>query len=130
MGSGFSSSEYLSKIEVDLPDLKTYSDNKVESYPFTTPDGKQFWLVDTPGLDDTVRDDSDILEDLANWLDASYRTGTKFHGLLYLHRIVDNRETSTGLKNLRMFKCICGLENSSPVALGTTSWDKNECQHR
>ena len=45
-------------------------------------------------------------------------------GLLYFHRISDNRMAGTPLKNLRMFEELCGRNAFQNVILTTTMWDE------
>jgi len=45
-------------------------------------------------------------------------------GLLYFHRISDNRMAGTPLKNLRMFEELCGKNAFKNVILTTTMWDE------
>jgi len=45
-------------------------------------------------------------------------------GLLYFHRISDNRMAGTPLRNLNMFKDLCGRDNFKNVVLVTTMWDE------
>ena len=45
-------------------------------------------------------------------------------GLLYFHRISDNRMAGTPLKNLRMFEKLCGKNAFHNVVLTTTMWDE------
>ncbi|KAK4155079.1 P-loop containing nucleoside triphosphate hydrolase protein [Chaetomidium leptoderma] len=80
------------------------------------------YLIDTPGFDDTHRSDTDILRELANWLNSAYKSKIKLSGIIYLHRIVDNRMSGSAMKNLRMFKRLCGEEALSCVVLATTMW--------
>ena len=47
-------------------------------------------------------------------------------GLLYFHRISDNRMAGTPLKNLRMFEELCGKNAFHNVILTTTMWDDVE----
>ncbi|KAF2670964.1 P-loop containing nucleoside triphosphate hydrolase protein [Microthyrium microscopicum] len=83
----------------------------------------QFSLVDTPGFNDTYISDTDILKELASWLLESYQGGTKLNGIIYLHRISDTRMEGSSLRNLRMFRKLCGDEFMKNVVLGTTFWD-------
>lgn len=79
----------------------------VESYYFKH--GNHFvQLIDTPGFDDTHKSDADILQKLSVWLAASYSARTKLTGIIYLHRVSDNRMQGTALMNLGMFKKLCG----------------------
>lgn len=86
-------------------------------------EGKHFSIVDTPGFNDTHRSDSEILKDLAEWLDSFYRDGRKISGILYLHSIAAPKMAGSALRNLRMFRKLCGEEFMKNVILGTTFWD-------
>ena len=52
---------------------------------------------------------------------TSYRREIRLTGLLYFHRISDNRMAGTPLKNLRMFENLCG-EDFKGIILTTTMW--------
>lgn len=92
-------------------------------YSFTL-DGKKVHLIDTPGFDDTSRTDTEVLTTLAVWLSASYQHNFKLDSILYLQRITDLRMSGSSLKNLRIFKDICGSGSLSSVVLVTTMWDR------
>jgi hypothetical protein len=79
--------------------------------------------VDTPGFDDTRKTDTDILSDIADWLNCAYSNQIKLTGIIYLHRIQDVRITGSALTNLRMFKKLCGDNGLGSVVLATTMWD-------
>jgi len=81
-------------------------------------------FVDTPGFDDTHKTDIEILEMIAEWLKKTYERDITLAGILYLHRISDNRMAGTPLKNLRMFKKLCGDNALKNVILTTTMWDE------
>ncbi|KAF9449508.1 hypothetical protein P691DRAFT_703046 [Macrolepiota fuliginosa MF-IS2] len=81
-------------------------------------------FVDTPGFDDTYKSDAQILGEIADWLRETYAAGVKLSGILYLHRITDNRMTNTLLRNLDMFQNLCGSSALSNVILVTTNWDQ------
>ncbi|KAL6401444.1 uncharacterized protein AUP68_15314 [Ilyonectria robusta] len=84
------------------------------------------YLVDTPGFDDTDRKDSDILKEIASWLTKTYQQNIRLRGLLYLHRISDNRMGGCARKNLAMFKKLCGPDGLGNVLFVTTFWEKVE----
>jgi len=86
---------------------------------------RKCFLVDTPGFDDTTRSDTDILREVADWLNRSYQAKIKLAGIIYLHRIGDTRMTGAAMKNLRMFKKLCGDGGLSCVVLSTTMWSKS-----
>jgi hypothetical protein len=106
-------------------DSRCSATNAVQAYPFTA-NGIHFTLIDTPGFDDTDLDDEEVFTSLAEWLEKSYRKGQRLSGMLYLHRIIDNREKGSDMRNLRMFKKLCGEENFGNVILGITWWDKED----
>lgn len=82
------------------------------------------YLVDTPGFDDTDRSDTEVLREIASWLTASYSNSIKLHGIIYLHRITDPRMQGSGMRNLHMFKRLCGDQNLSNVVMATCQWER------
>ncbi|KAJ3513211.1 hypothetical protein NLJ89_g3075 [Agrocybe chaxingu] len=80
-------------------------------------------LVDTPGFDDTNLSDLDILRKIADWLRKTYENDIKLSGLIYLHRISDNRMGGTPLRLLETFQKLCGTDVLRHVVLVTTMWD-------
>jgi len=52
----------------------------------------------------------------------SYKQKVMLSSLLYFHRISDNRVAGTPLRNLNMFKELCGRDYFKSVALVTTMW--------
>jgi len=88
-----------------------------------TIDNSTIYLIDTPGFDDTNRTDTDILREIASWLERSYEADIKLAGIIYLHRIQDNRVGGSGVKNIHMFRELCGTNGLSSVVLATTMWD-------
>ena len=85
--------------------------------------GQVIYLVDTPGFNDTVRSDTDVLRDIAAWLEMAFTRKIQLTGIIYLHRIVDNRMTGASMRNLRLFKALCGVNALASVVLATTMWD-------
>ncbi|KAL0948456.1 hypothetical protein HGRIS_011029 [Hohenbuehelia grisea] len=81
-------------------------------------------FVDTPGFDDTRRTDVEVLTSITNWLAETYGQGITLSGLLFFHRISDNRFAGTPLRNLEMFKKLCGSSALRNVVLLTTMWDE------
>ncbi|KAJ3558065.1 hypothetical protein NP233_g11585 [Leucocoprinus birnbaumii] len=80
-------------------------------------------FIDTPGFDDTYKDNTQILEQIANWLIKSYRSGIKVSGVLYLHPITTNRMAHSSVRTLDIFQKICGNAAFSNIGLVTTCWD-------
>jgi rubrerythrin len=96
--------------------------SKVEIVPCIMPNGKKIFLIDTPGFDDTYRSDTDILREIADWLAQAYQFRVRLTGIIYLHRIIDVRIGGSGMKNLRMFRKLCGEGGLGSVVLATTMW--------
>lgn len=86
------------------------------------PSCQRFFLVDTPGFDDSFRSDADILRQLSEYLAAAWSRKMQLTGLLYLHRIMDVRFGGAAGRNLRMFRKLCGDDNLASVVLATTFW--------
>ncbi|ORY17907.1 hypothetical protein BCR34DRAFT_621585 [Clohesyomyces aquaticus] len=86
--------------------------------------GRTFILLDTPGFDDTHRGDVDILSDIAETLSATYKNKLKISGIVYLHRIKDERMTNAIMRNLSMFRKLCGDDAFKNVTLATSFWDE------
>jgi hypothetical protein len=81
-------------------------------------------LVDTPGFNNTHKGDADILQEIVDWLNQAYNKEIKLTGIVYLHRIFDNRMTGLGMKHWRMFRKLCGDHGLGSVVLATTQWSK------
>jgi hypothetical protein len=47
-------------------------------------------------------------------------------GVIYLHKVSDNRFSGSSKRNLRTFKAICGDGYSPRICLATTCWAKKE----
>lgn len=80
--------------------------------------------MDTPGFDDTNVSDTEILTRIADWMKDTYDEGSLLSGIIYLHRISDPRMDGASMKNLRMFRKLCGPNNLRNVILATTMWEK------
>ena len=101
-------------------------------------------LVDTPGFEHSDITDVDILKIIAAWLKTTYvllvnpqhllltcyfcryEKNILLSGLLYFHRISDNRMAGTPLMHVRMFEKLCGENAFHNVILTTTMWDEVE----
>ncbi|WYZ36266.1 hypothetical protein EsH8_XII_000016 [Colletotrichum jinshuiense] len=83
-------------------------------------------LLDTPGFDDTFFADTEVLREIAARMSKMYEDGKKLAGIIYLHRISDNRMTGSALRNLRMFKELCGENAYRHVVLATSMWSKED----
>jgi hypothetical protein len=60
---------------------------------------------------------------------SRYRNGIKLHGVLYLHRISDNRMDGIARRDFGMFKHLVGENNFKNVIIVTTMWDRTPHQY-
>jgi len=79
-------------------------------------------VVDTPGFDDTDRSDEEILGEIVRFLIYQYELGIKLRGIIYLHRITDNRMSGSATRYFEMFQRLVGEKNLAHVVLMTTMW--------
>ncbi|KAG8695725.1 hypothetical protein FRC09_008972 [Ceratobasidium sp. 395] len=97
---------------------------EVDKTNIFTVDGRPVVLVDCPGFDDTHLSDAEILKRIAGFLAFTYSNDTKITGLLYLHRITDNRFGGAGRRNFRMFRKMCGADSLKNVVVVTNMWSQ------
>jgi len=81
-------------------------------------------LVDTPGFDDTTIPEAETLTTIAEFLKRSYLNREVLLGVVYLHRISDNRMGGTALRNFKMFRELCGPTALSNCVIGLSMWDE------
>ncbi|KAF8557839.1 P-loop containing nucleoside triphosphate hydrolase protein [Imleria badia] len=84
-------------------------------------------LVDTPGFDDTNRLDIEISRAIADWLGQNYPLAdgiTRKIAVIYLHRITDNRMSSSAVQSLQMFGLLCADIPPRRTLLVTTMRDQ------
>ena len=87
-------------------------------------DGHKVTLIDTPGFNDTVRSEAEVLNTIANYMDFTYRNNhLKLNGIIYLQSIQDPRMYGSSLRNLKMFKDLCGESPLKNVVLATNRWE-------
>ncbi|OQO07647.1 hypothetical protein B0A48_07344 [Cryoendolithus antarcticus] len=97
----------------------------VEPFEFEL-DGRHVTLIDTPGFNDSSRSEAEVLTEIANYLDFTYRNPPhlKLNGIVYMQSIQDPRMYGSSLRNLKMFKDLCGESPMKSVLLTTNRWDK------
>jgi GTPase SAR1 family protein len=84
----------------------------------------QVAVVDTPGFDDTKRSDADIVGDIVKFLCAQYELGLPLKGIIFMHRITDNKVSGTAQRYLEILRCLCGDNVLTNVILLTTMWSE------
>ncbi|QPC70664.1 hypothetical protein HYE68_001416 [Fusarium pseudograminearum] len=87
-------------------------------------------IVDTPGFDDTERSQAEILAEITDYLAAQHLSGLPLRGILYLHKITENRMTKTSQHYLQLLQDIVGDEALKNVILVTTMWNTLRSEDR
>ncbi|KAF1834618.1 hypothetical protein BDW02DRAFT_497877 [Decorospora gaudefroyi] len=103
-------------------DLKSCTSD-ITGYAFHF-NGYNINLVDTPGFNDTHKSETEVLQDIAQWLKESYEGDTRLNGIIYLHSISNVRMEGSALRNLKMFRQLCGEKPLKNVILATTFWSE------
>ncbi|KAF2258544.1 hypothetical protein CC78DRAFT_426885, partial [Lojkania enalia] len=81
-------------------------------------------VVDTPGFDDDEDSDAEILATITRFLTTQKRLNISLKGIIYLHRITDDRFSSSARRSLDILLNLCGDHALPNVALVTTMWAK------
>ncbi|KAL6302087.1 hypothetical protein BKA93DRAFT_751503 [Sparassis latifolia] len=104
--------------------------SKIVAYRCLHPqDGHPVVFIDTPSFDDTTKSETDILNMLAEWLSKIQKKGMKLAGIIYLHRISDNRgPLGTRHRNVHAFRQLCGDKSMQKVILATTMWETQKAE--
>ncbi|OCK73986.1 hypothetical protein K432DRAFT_250303, partial [Lepidopterella palustris CBS 459.81] len=95
--------------------------SEIQGYTFHF-NGYNINIVDTPGFNDTFKTETQVLQDIADWLKQSYDSETRLNGIIYLHSLVNVRMEGSALRNLKMFRELCGPKPLNNVILATTFW--------
>lgn len=87
--------------------------------------GLDIVLVDTPGLSNTLKDDSEVLRMFTEWSRKLKKRDLVISGILYFHRISDNRIPANPLRALCVFGEPCGGLGAalSKTILTITMWN-------
>lgn len=86
--------------------------------------GREVILLDTPGFDDTYKCDTETLRTILAWLKLSGLKSTLLSGLIYMHRITDDRVTGTMAMNLNVVKELCGEQAAKNIMLTSARWEE------
>ncbi|KXN84740.1 Serine/threonine-protein kinase HT1 [Leucoagaricus sp. SymC.cos] len=111
--------------KVEVNDSLTSSVDAIREIEVRHPTkGHNIRFLDTPGFDPTSQDDVRVLKQIAEWLLKEHQAGIKLSGVLYMHRITDNRVPRSALRTLDVFRNICGIDAFSNIGFVTTHWDE------
>ncbi|KAI6756095.1 hypothetical protein HG530_011831 [Fusarium avenaceum] len=103
-------------------DLKSET-SRMTAYPYEYGD-RRVYLVDAPGFDDSRCMDSEILTEIAFYLSQIHKSNFRLGGILYLHRITDNRVSASAMRSFQIVQSICGPRGAKFARLVTTMWDE------
>ena len=124
VGHGLESSESLFFDPTALCNSNQFQATRdVQDVSFMYNSSLRVHLIDTPGFGDSYLSDTEVLRILASWLSQSFKNGIRLSGIIYMHRISDGRFRGSEMKNLTMFKKLCGESAYPSVALTTSMWD-------
>ncbi|CAE6352818.1 unnamed protein product [Rhizoctonia solani] len=94
----------------------------VQKSPTFQIDGRSVVLLDTPGFDDEEISDVGTLKQIAGYLSSNYGQGQILSGIIYLHRITDNRMGGANARTFNLFRKMCGTETLRNVIIATNMW--------
>jgi septin family protein len=97
--------------------------HEVDAYRCQDEELGTFWLIDTPGFGDTYRSDSEVLGDIANWLNKAYLSEIKLTGIIYVHAIREAWISRKATNSIQYFTRLCGPNALRKVVLVSTFWD-------
>ncbi|KAI5998593.1 hypothetical protein EDD15DRAFT_2240274 [Pisolithus albus] len=129
MGSG--KTNFINKLtgtkeEQEAHQFKSYT-HSIKEFTVNLSRDRQYVFADIPAFDDPSRSDQDTLRTIAEWLGKNrYRANVKLKGIIYTHRITDERMSRSVCKNLEIFSRLCGDKAAGGVRLVTTMWDQVE----
>ncbi|MCJ1321936.1 hypothetical protein MMC15_007281 [Xylographa vitiligo] len=97
-------------------------------------DGHAVRLIDTPGFSDTYLSDTEVLKRIALYLEGMYRAGVKLSGIVYLHKLTNDKMVGSARKNLQMYRKLVGRKGLQNVVLASTKaqlvHDRTEADYR
>lgn len=79
-------------------------------------------LIDSPGFDDDLSADAEVLSSIADYVNLNSRLKQRLAGVLYLHDITKAKVGGAGTRNIRMLEKMIGLEKFSNCTIVTTKW--------
>lgn len=85
---------------------------------------RKILLLDTPGFDDSAKDNFEVLNNIVSQFLAFALNGDEFdtRGVIFLHDISETRFGGSQRKTLGILKDLVGEENMGNVIVGTTMW--------
>ncbi|KAL9608269.1 MAG: hypothetical protein Q9167_006893 [Letrouitia subvulpina] len=85
-------------------------------------------LIDSPGFDDDVVGDVDVLKNIADYVNLTYKLKERLAGVLYLHDITKAKMGGVGKRNIRMLEQMIGVDKFNNCTIVTTKWGATNLQ--
>ena len=85
--------------------------------------GKKVHLIETPGFNDHLKFNFDILNETYYWLCLQYGSNFRLSGIIHLHPIASPRMSVSDSTKLQVLQRALEPSKRSPIALVTTKWD-------
>ncbi|CAE6396760.1 unnamed protein product [Rhizoctonia solani] len=88
--------------------------------------GRQINYFDTPGFDDSCLTSAEQLALIGSFVSGLYEAANQapnIHGILYVHRITDNKMAGSTLRNLRILEKLLGPDAFKNLVFVTNMWD-------
>ena len=98
---------------------------EVQDYQLLHRQGDTLWdihLIDSPGFDDGLLVDTDVLNRIAAYINTTYKLKQTLAGILYLHDITRPKMGAAGQKNLRVLEQMIGVDKWDNCTFVTTKW--------
>jgi hypothetical protein len=96
-----------------------------KAWSYTGNENSTTSLIDTPGLNDQNRPDTEILTSIVDYI---LQQKLNITAVIYLHRITERKLTGSAILNLRILQAICGDHFLRNVVLVTSMWKRIPAQ--
>ncbi|KZP06260.1 kinase-like protein [Athelia psychrophila] len=82
-------------------------------------------FVDTPGFENLETFEINGLHSLVTWLNTHIKknNNVELAGIIFLHRISDNRMSGSLIRQLEILQGLCGMDVMKNVVVTTTMWE-------
>ncbi|KAK4216873.1 nucleolar GTP-binding protein 1 [Rhypophila decipiens] len=118
---------FVTSLAARPKDGKMQNGSTVECKDYeTTVSGKDFLIIDTPGLDDSPAGNLEVLGKIA----VKLRSSPHVNAVIYFHRITTTRLTGSARSNIDLFLQICGKVFLGQTAFVTTMWNNISTRER
>ncbi|KAJ4985396.1 hypothetical protein SVAN01_09151 [Stagonosporopsis vannaccii] len=111
-----------SNVVAENPDLRPRA-QECSPVPVVTGWNKGMTLfLEMRGFDSIDSTDYEALNELASYLSSPSARRIRIKGVIYIHRITDNRYSRAAVRNLELCKRVCGRDAYKNVILVTSGW--------